>query len=135
MAKENLTDKFDPEQDWSKYPYPSLEEDFENLISDGMDCKWEDNGIGPYEFWGSKECQVKMQYNIQSDEVIVYVKKDDDFLPTRLTGKWDDPMDEYGERDSVEWEATLSYAKWESSFRGDNQYRHYVCAYSISENY
>jgi hypothetical protein len=137
MKGVNMTEKAERKpQDWSRYPYPSLEEDFENLISDEMDCKWEDNGIGAYEFWGSKEVDTRMEYNIETDDATIYVQLNgDDYLPMVITGKWSDRQDEYDERGEVEWKATLCTAEWESSLisEKENPYKHYKCVYSIEE--
>ena len=118
---------------WSTYEYPKLEEDFEEHIRDQLEYEYVDNGIGPYEFWGSKECQVKMEWELQTHEVTIYVELDSDpYLPLQITGDWSDDND--GDQP---WKATLDSATWESSplSEKENRYRHYKCVYSVEENH
>ena len=114
---------------WSKYPYPDVEEDFENLLSDEIECKWEDNSFLPK---GGR----LMEYNIKTDEATIYVKAEGDAcLLTEVAGKWWDRSDEYGERGSVNWKASLISAEYQaSSFHAENKFAHYKCVYAISEN-
>ena len=118
---------------WSTYKYPKLEEDFEEHINADIEYEYVDNGIGPYEFWGSQECQVKMEWELQVEEVVIYVELDGDpYLPLEITGNWND-----GDGEDQPWKATLDSATWESSglHEKENKYSHYKCVYSVQENH
>jgi hypothetical protein len=77
---------------------------YEDEISDQLEVRHVDNGIGSYEFWGSPGYDSRPGLELQTDEAQLEFPLDEaEAVPVVLTGTYhaDDDL-------SLDWKATLS---------------------------
>jgi len=81
------------------------EDDIVEFIESDLEYEMVDNGIGPYEFWGTPGNDVRIEPELSTQTVEIMQTADEDCILNKITGSY--TTDEVDGDQQIDWVATL----------------------------